>query len=111
VSFDFLFGPLSVADGASVTEIEGRVTKIEEAEAKRAKDAAVSELLKKKVSSQRHPLQQLQIHYLNQTKGKSYSEEEDRFLLVSLSKIGMGSEDVWEKVKREVLEWPGFRYD
>jgi SWI/SNF-related matrix-associated actin-dependent regulator of chromatin subfamily A member 5 len=90
-------------------EIEARIAKIEEAEAKRAKDALVSELLRKKVGGQRHPLQQLQIHYLNQTKGKSYSEEEDRFLLVTLSKIGMGSEDVWEKVKREVLEWPGFR--
>ena len=56
-------------------------------------------------------LEQLNISYANQTKGKSYSDEEDRFLLVQLSKHGYGVDDVYERIKREICEWPAFRFD
>jgi hypothetical protein len=53
----------------------------------------------------------MKIVYSNQTKGKSYSDDEDRFLLVELAKYGVGKEDTYEKIKRDINEWPAFRFD
>ena len=47
----------------------------------------------------------------NQSKGKAYTEEEDRFLLVMLEKFGYGSEDVYEKIRFEIRRAPMFRFD
>lgn len=90
---------------------EKYVRKILDAEDRRSAQAHLNELLKRKVKSTQHPFQQLSIHYANQTKGKAYSEEEDRFLLVQLSKYGLGTDDVYERIKREVNDWPSFRFD
>lgn len=87
------------------------ITKIEQAEAKRKKADRTEELLKQKISSVKHPMQNLKIHYLNQTKGKSYSEEEDRFLLVQLHRHGLAKEEVWELIKKDIIESPLFRFD
>ncbi|GAA5937174.1 uncharacterized protein JCM15063_002831 [Sporobolomyces koalae] len=81
------------------------------ADTKRAKEARVENLIKSKVASVPYPLQQMKIVYSNQTKGKSYSDDEDRFLLVELAKYGMGKEDTYEKIKRDINEWPAFRFD
>jgi SWI/SNF-related matrix-associated actin-dependent regulator of chromatin subfamily A member 5 len=53
---------------------------------------------------------QLQIQY-NQNKGKVYTEEEDRFLLVQLDKFGVGREDLYERIREEIRESPLFRFD
>jgi len=53
----------------------------------------------------------MKIVYANQTKGKSYSDDEDRFLLVELAKYGVGKDDTYEKIKRDINEWPAFRFD
>lgn len=53
----------------------------------------------------------MKIVYSNQTKGKSYSDDEDRFLLVELAKYGVGKDDTYEKIKRDINEWPAFRFD
>ena len=90
---------------------ERQMAKIEEAEKQHAKNARLSEMLKSIVAKYKHPLQQLIITYPIQSRTKIYSEEEDRFLIVSLSKYGLGSEEIYEKIKREVLEFPGFRFD
>ncbi|KAG0140791.1 hypothetical protein CROQUDRAFT_664695 [Cronartium quercuum f. sp. fusiforme G11] len=87
------------------------ITKIEQAEAKRKKADRTEELLKEKIGSIKHPMQNLKIHYVNQTKGKSYSEEEDRFLLVQLHRHGLGKEEVWELIKKDIIESPLFRFD
>lgn len=53
----------------------------------------------------------MKIHYANQTKGKSYSEEEDRYLVCALAKYGVGKEEVWENIKKDIAEFPAFRFD
>ena len=68
-------------------------------------------MIKRKVEEVQYPLQQLKITYANQTKGKSYSEDEDRFLLVEIAKYGVGKEDAYERIKRDINEWPAFRFD
>ncbi|KAI9600087.1 hypothetical protein KEM48_000303 [Puccinia striiformis f. sp. tritici PST-130] len=87
------------------------ISKIEQAEAKRKKADRTEELLREKISSVKLPMQNLKIHYVNQTKGKSYSEEEDRFLLVQLHRHGLGKEEVYDLIKKDIIESPLFRFD
>ncbi|KAA1102342.1 hypothetical protein PGT21_019144 [Puccinia graminis f. sp. tritici] len=87
------------------------ISKIEQAEAKRKKADRTEELLREKISSVKQPMQNLKIHYVNQTKGKSYSEEEDRFLLVQLHRHGLGKEEVYDLIKKDIIESPLFRFD
>lgn len=67
-------------------------------------------MLKQKVQSYQYPMQELSLQY-SQTKGKVYSEEEDRYLLVRLSHHGLDSEDVYEKLKKDITDFPVFRFD
>lgn len=87
------------------------VARIEEGESKLAKHQYQESVLRRKVHSYSQPLLQLKIHY-GQNKGKSYSEEEDRFLLVKLAEYGLGdASEVYERIKKDVMLWPGFRFD
>jgi SWI/SNF-related matrix-associated actin-dependent regulator of chromatin subfamily A member 5 len=67
-------------------------------------------LLAKKIASVRYPMQELELNYPT-TKGKVYSEEEDRYLLCRLNHYGMTTEDVYERIKRDISEFPVFRFD
>jgi SWI/SNF-related matrix-associated actin-dependent regulator of chromatin subfamily A member 5 len=67
-------------------------------------------LLQKKISSVRYPMQELELNYPT-TKGKVYSEEEDRYLLCRLYHYGMQAEDVYERIKKDITEFPVFRFD
>ena len=51
------------------------------------------------------------LYLADQTKGKTYTEEEDRFLLVQLNKYGLTSEGVYDKIKKDISNWPAFRFD
>src|SRR5579862_166404 len=86
------------------------VSTIEAGEEKIRKQERQTKYLHEKLSQYRAPLQQLQIQY-NQNKGKVYTEEEDRFLLVQLDKFGVGREDLYERIREEIRESPLFRFD
>jgi SWI/SNF-related matrix-associated actin-dependent regulator of chromatin subfamily A member 5 len=92
---------------AEYSRIQAR---IQEGEAKRAKRSNLEALLSAKIASVRYPMQELELAYPT-TKGKVYSEEEDRYLLVRLNHYGMRAEDVYERIKRDVTEFPVFRFD
>ncbi|TXT12146.1 uncharacterized protein COLE_02556 [Cutaneotrichosporon oleaginosum] len=66
--------------------------------------------LHKKVKSYNYPMQELRVQY-GQNKGKSYSDEEDRFLLVRMHHHGIDRDDCYELIKRDIGEWPLFRFD
>jgi len=66
--------------------------------------------LHRKVKSYGYPMQELKIQY-GQNKGKSYSDEEDRFLLVRMHHHGIDRDDCYELIKRDIGEWPLFRFD
>ncbi|KAI0005017.1 SNF2 family DNA-dependent ATPase [Russula compacta] len=85
-------------------------TRIAEGEAKRNKRSNLEALLAKKISSFRYPMQELELNYPT-TKGKVYSEEEDRYLLCRLSHYGMRTDDVYERIKKDISEFPVFRFD
>ncbi|KIJ66629.1 hypothetical protein HYDPIDRAFT_174654 [Hydnomerulius pinastri MD-312] len=84
--------------------------RITEGEAKRTKRSNLESLLAKKISSVKHPMQELELNYPT-TKGKVYSEEEDRYLLCRLNHYGMRADDVYERIRRDISEFPVFRFD
>ena len=84
--------------------------RIEEGEAKRNKRENLEMLLQKKIASVRYPMQELELNYPT-TKGKVYSEEEDRYLLCRLYHYGMQADDVYERIKKDITEFPVFRFD
>jgi len=92
----------------SVADWESQILKIEKAEKAREKVQHDLDVLTNKIGSARYPLQKLDISY-GQNKGKQYSDEEDRFLLVRLNHHGMLREDCYDLIKMDIGEWPEFR--
>ncbi|KAG6826565.1 hypothetical protein H0H92_015298 [Tricholoma furcatifolium] len=92
---------------AEAARIEVRIT---EGEAKRSKRNNLESLLEQKIGSVKFPMQELELNYPT-TKGKVYSEEEDRYLLCRLFHYGMQSDDVYERIKKDITEFPVFRFD
>ncbi|WFC98297.1 hypothetical protein MYAM1_001022 [Malassezia yamatoensis] len=86
------------------------VQRIEEGETKRQKLQHNEQLLRRKIDSYNDPLQQIKLSY-NQAKGKAYSEDEDRFLLVRLAAYGLGSDDVYERIRHDILHHLDFRFN
>eukprot|EP00842_Homolaphlyctis_polyrhiza_P006653 jgi/Hompol1/698/HPOL_004308-RA len=96
-----------------ITELpdhEKIIANVEKGEARLRKIQETQDILTNKVSKYQLPLQQLKILY-GQNKGKNYTEEEDRFLLVTLERLGYGTEDVYEKIRHEIRRSPMFRFD
>ena len=84
--------------------------RIAEGEAKRNKQDALWRMLSKKIQAVKYPMQELELNYPT-TKGKIYSEEEDRYLLCRLHHYGLKIVDVYERIKRDITEPHVFRFD
>lgn len=95
---------------SSVTEYPRIEVRITEGEAKRSKRSNLESLLERKIHSVRFPMQELELNYPT-TKGKVYSEEEDRYLLCRLFHYGMQVDDVYDRIKKDITEFPVFRFD
>ncbi|CAE6466482.1 unnamed protein product [Rhizoctonia solani] len=93
-----------------LADAERIMQRFEDADAKREKQNVTEDLLRRKVAAYNFPMQELHLNY-NQTKGKIYSEEEDRYLLCRLNHYGLGAEDVYDRIKKDILEFPVFRFD
>lgn len=93
-------------------DAEKFIAVIVDAEDRRKKRAKEIKALDHKISSVRVPLAQLKITYsVSTTNKKVYTEEEDRFILVMLQRYGLGTDDVYEKIRDEIRESPLFRFD
>ncbi|KAF8581713.1 SNF2 family DNA-dependent ATPase [Ramaria rubella] len=84
--------------------------RILEGEARREKQDNLEALLDEKIKSVRFPMQELELNY-PVAKGKVYSEEEDRYLLCRLNYYGLKSPDVYDRIKKDITEFPVFRFD
>lgn len=58
----------------------------------------------------RSPFHQMRIAY-GTNKGKNYTEEEDRFLICMLHKLGFDKENVYEELRMACRSAPQFRFD
>merc|ERR1719510_1153636 len=63
-----------------------------------------------KIARYRAPFHQLRLAY-GTNKEKNYTEEEDRFLVCMLHKLGFDKENVYEELRAEVRNAPQFRFD
>lgn len=86
------------------------VGNIEKGEQRIQKQEEIQLLIRQKVSKAKLPLTQLKFNY-GGSKGKNYTEEEDRFLLVMLDKYGYSTDDVYERIRQEVKRASMFRFD
>ncbi|KAI9806762.1 MAG: hypothetical protein M1825_006219 [Sarcosagium campestre] len=88
------------------------ITTIETGEDKTKKLNYQRKMLRKKISMYRVPIHQLKVNYTSSTANKkAYTEEEDRFLLVQLDKLGVDGEGIYDKIRDEIRESPLFRFD
>ena len=92
---------------ADFVRIEQR---IQEGEARREKQDNLEALLDDKIKSVYFPMQELELNY-PVAKGKVYSEEEDRYLLCRLNYYGLKSPEVYDRIKKDITEFPVFRFD
>ncbi|KAI8323958.1 hypothetical protein GQ54DRAFT_257323 [Martensiomyces pterosporus] len=96
-------------------EADRLTAQISKGEQKRARRSEIQHLLDSKMDEcKQDPLRHLRIPYSSggsTAKGRVYTEDEDRFMLVHLARMGVGSEDVYEKIRQELRLSPLFRFD
>merc|ERR1712218_515578 len=83
---------------------------IEKGEARIQRRALIKKARDAKIARYRAPFHQLRIVY-GTNKGKNYTEEEDRFLVCMLHKLGFDKENVYEELRAAVRNAPQFRFD
>ncbi|KAK9370604.1 SNF2 family N-terminal domain-containing protein [Lipomyces kononenkoae] len=96
------------------TEIDGYdkyIAQIEAGEERTRKLNHQQKLLRQKIEKVRAPLQQLRIQYPINNSKKVYTEEEDRFLLVQLDKLGLDRENLYDLIRDAIRTSPMFRFD
>lgn len=91
-------------------DIDRIMAQIERGEAKIQRRASIKRALDAKMARYRAPFHQLRISY-GTNKGKNYMEEEDRFLVCMLHKLGFDRENVYEELRAAVRGSPQFRFD
>jgi SWI/SNF-related matrix-associated actin-dependent regulator of chromatin subfamily A member 5 len=90
-----------------VSEYKRILGNIERGEAKIARQNDMLKAVRRKIDLYKNPWRDLKIVY-GANKVKSYTEEEDRFLLCSLPEVGFGA---WEELKAQVRQHWLFRFD
>jgi len=91
-------------------DIDRVMAQIEKGEAKIQRRGFIKNSLDSKIARYRAPFHQLRIAY-GTNKGKNYTEEEDRFLVCMLHKLGFDKENVYEELRAAVRNAPQFRFD
>ncbi|UYV62642.1 SMARCA5 [Cordylochernes scorpioides] len=91
-------------------DIERIMAQIERGEARIQRRASIKKALDAKMARYRAPFHQLRISY-GTNKGKNYTEEEDRFLVCMLHKLGFDKENVYDELRAAIRQAPQFRFD
>ncbi|KAG8553692.1 hypothetical protein GDO81_003515 [Engystomops pustulosus] len=91
-------------------DIEKIMAQIERGEARIQRRISIKKALDAKIARYKAPFHQLRIQY-GTNKGKNYTEEEDRFLICMLHKMGFDKENVYEELRQCVRIAPQFRFD
>ncbi|XP_071453497.1 chromatin-remodeling complex ATPase chain Iswi-like [Hetaerina americana] len=85
------------------------MARIEQGEAKNLRRARIKKALDAKMASYPEPFHQLRIHY-DKTPRKGYTEEEDRFLVCMLHKLGLDKKNVYKEIRAAVKSAPQFSH-
>ncbi|KTF86794.1 hypothetical protein cypCar_00012793 [Cyprinus carpio] len=84
-------------------DIEKIMAQIERGEARIQRRISIKKALDAKIARYKAPFYQLRIQY-GTNKGKNYTEEEDRFLICMLHKMGFDKEYVYEELRQCELQ-------
>ena len=95
---------------SELQDIDRIMAQIEKGETKIQRRALIKKALDAKIARYRAPFHQLRIAY-GTNKGKNYTEEEDRYLVCMLHKLGFDKENVYEELRASVRNAPQFRFD
>lgn len=95
---------------SELQDIDRLMALIEKGEAKIQRRISIKKALDAKMARYKAPFFQLKISY-GSNKGKNYTEEEDRFLLCFLHKLGFDKENVYDELRYAVRQAPQFRFD
>lgn len=87
--------------------IEAKIAKVEAGEKKIQRKNEMIEALEEKMRETPNP-EKLKINYGPSSKGKSYTVEEDIFLIFATHKVGYGN---WDDLKTEIRQSWQFRFD
>lgn len=93
-----------------LTDIERIMAQIERGESKIQRKISIKKALDVKMNRYRAPFHQLRLSY-GTNKGKNWTEEEDRFLVCMLHKLGFDKENVYDELRTAVRQAPQFRFD
>ncbi|KAK4337102.1 hypothetical protein RND71_043852 [Anisodus tanguticus] len=93
-----------------LTDSDRIIAQIEKGEQRIQRRQDIKRALESKMGRYRAPFHQLRIAY-GTNKGKNYTEEEDRFLICMLHKLGFDREMVYDELKAAVRNSPIFRFD
>jgi len=91
-------------------DIDRLLAQIERGETKIQRRISIKRALDAKMARYKAPFFQLKIQY-GTNKGKNYTEEEDRFLVCFLHKLGFDKENVYDELRYAVRQAPQFRFD
>lgn len=95
-----------------VEDYEKHVKFIEGEEERLRRVKMQQEALRRKISQYTNPLCDLKLKHPPSTNNKrTFSEEEDRFILLMLFKYGLGRDDVYELTRDEIRDCPLFELD
>lgn len=95
-------------------QIEGferYITQIEAGEERLRKLMHQQQLLRKKIEQYPVPQCEMVITYPANNSKKTYSVDEDRFILLMADKYGLASDNLWERVREDIKKSPLFRFD
>jgi len=95
---------------SELQDSERIMAQIEKGEARIQRRSLIKKALDAKIARYKAPFHQLRIAY-GTNKGKNYTEEEDRFLVCMLHKLGFDKENVYEELRAAVRCAPQFRFD
>jgi len=92
---------------AELADEEKIIKTIEKGEHRIQRQQDIMNAIATKLERYKNPMVELKIQY-GANKGKSYTEEEDRFILCSVHQLGYGS---WDELKAEIHRSWRFRFD
>lgn len=90
-----------------INDHEKHIKNIERGEQRIQRQQDIMAAIATKLGQYRNPWQELRIQY-GAAKGKAYTEEEDRFLVCMMHKLGYGA---WDELKAEIRNHWRFRFD
>ena len=95
---------------SELTDCDRILAQIDKGEQRIQRRQDIKKALEAKMSRYRAPFHQLRIAY-GTNKGKNYTEEEDRFLVCMLHKLGFDRDMVYDELKSGIRAAPQFRFD